>query len=208
MSDFESSYNFENIDPADFIEPTPETRALLADVVQSLKQLVAPVVVTPDQILGDYGTEVLEALSLKQEDLSPITAYYYDQMSDPLFSMEEPTYLAFKILNGEPGTFENWECIFGEAVITALYYQNETDNLDINYSLRFSDESLYITQPTHAIVDELDLERLEEIKQEIEEQLNDKMAEAYDNGATQPTDGGMRKLIEGLKQEIAKRITE
>lgn len=200
MSGFETTNNFENIDPADFGEPTPETRARFENVLDSLKSLVPAITYNPDVILTAYGFEDTPESIL--DNLCPLTSYTYDQAVDPLFGIGENTHLDFGLLDSDEEKFNNWAQIFGDDVaIQVIHYINA--ELSMSYGRSFTQEGIHITNllttNTSIMADDFS----DVFMQAMEEQ-----EEAFESGAITPTEGSMRRLVDALEEEIAKRITE
>ncbi|USN97033.1 MAG: hypothetical protein H6797_02470 [Candidatus Nomurabacteria bacterium] len=198
MTNFEGS-DFENLDPSDFGEPTPETRARLERVIDAMKRLAVSATYEVEDFLEEIDIE--NEYGVSPDELCPVVQYRYDQSEDPLFDIYEETYLKYNLLEGDPEKFSNWQRIVGQRAFNAIYFQN--DEIDINYRRSFQREELYITTPPSDSIDELS----EEYVPTIVERLKNYM-QALKNGSTNPTEGGMKKLAELLEQEVAKRITE
>lgn len=198
MTNFEGS-DFENLDPSDFGEPTLETRARLENALASLNSLTNGATYEISDIIHD--TELVDEAGVSINDLCPVTQYYYDQLSDPLFAVDEETYLKFDILDGNPEKFMNWAKVVGNRALMSVYYQDA--EIDINYNKSFHGEELYITTPPDSSIGMESDEYLPMMLGRIKNYM-----QALKNGATRPTEGAVKKLAEKLEQEIAKRIVE
>lgn len=190
--------SFDNFDPIDFGEPTPETRALFARTLDSLKNLaVSKVTFEVDDIIGDLDIEA--AYGISRSDLCPITQYTYDQMTDPLFGPHDEVYFMFQLTDGDPDKIQNWYDIMGQVPLNGIHY--EGTDLDIMYDSSFDIEMLYITEPKDPVPsifsDDFAPIMMDRVKRHMQ---------AINVGASNPTEGSMRRLIEVLEQEIAKRI--
>lgn len=197
MASFEGN-NFGNLDPADFGEPTPETRARFEHALDSLKQLAAnKTTIEVDDVIGDADVEGRYGVS--RDDLCPITQYHYDQLTDPLFGPSEDVYLMFQLTDGDSEKFHNWKDIIAHYPLHGIHY--ESSEIEIYYDAWFGEEMLYVTEPKGPVPsifsDEFAPMMLGRVIRHMQ---------AVKVGASKPTEGGMRKLIEVIEQEVAKRI--
>ena len=198
MTNFEGS-NFENLDPSDFGEPTPETRARLDSAIESLKQLGSGITYEVDLFVGDVDT--VSDFGISTDELCPVTQYSYDQSNDPLFDIDEETFIKYDLLDGDPEKFKNWQRVVGERTFTAIYYQNT--EVDINYHRSFESEELYITTPLDNSIDKHSEEYMRMIIEKMKVYI-----QAIKNGAAIPTEGSMKKLVDFIEHEVAKRVVE
>lgn len=188
--------NFDNLEPSDFNEPSPETKARFDRVITKLKRIAVKNTYTPESMLeiGDSFSNY----GLSDDDLCPVTRYTYNQHDDPHFVEDSESYLKFTFVDGDPVKFHNWKSIVGRRFFNSLYYQDST--IDINFRNSFYVEELYISKPILTVVDSSIETILDLIQQKKQEYL-----EAALNGSTIPTEGGYKKLISALESIIQER---
>lgn len=197
MADFETG-GTHNLDPTDFGEPMPETRARFAHVLDSLKNLaVGKTTYEIEHVVGDIDVESTYGIS--RDDLCPITQYHYDQIADPLFGPNDEVYLTFQLTDGDPEKFNNWYRVLGLAPLNSIHYEGV--GKDIIYDSSFDCEMVYVTEPRDSSVSVFSDEFLPMMQERVKNHM-----QAMKVGASNPTEGSMKQLIQVLEQEIAKRI--
>jgi hypothetical protein len=192
------STSFDNFDPRDFGEPTPETRARFDYAFNRLKELaVSHRRYEVDEIIGNVDVE--SRFGISRDDLCPVDIYRYDQISDPLFGPHDEVYITFTLTVGDPEKFHNWKNIMGPVPLNNIHYEGV--DVDIVYDAGFDDEMLYITNPRDPSISLFS----EQFLSMMIDRVNNHM-QAVKVGNANPTEGSLRKLTEVLEQEIAKRI--
>lgn len=189
---------FDNFDPRDFGEPTPETRERFGRALDRLQQIASRVrVYEIDEIVGDVDT--VGRFGLSRDDLCPLTMYSYDQKTDPLFGLNEETHLSFTLTDGDPKKIKNWHKILGPSPVHNIYY--EGIDADITYDAGFDDEMLYVTAPRDRDIGLYSEEFLPMMIERVKNHLD-----AVHVGASNPTEGSVKKLIAVIDEEVTKRV--
>lgn len=187
----------DNFNPIDFGGPTLDTRIRFEQAFGRLKQVASSVrTIEVEDIIGDADVRFGE---ITRDDLRPINVYRYDQLNDPLFRLDEDTYITFQITDGDPIKFDNWRGILGEHPLHSIHY--EGPDCEVVYDASFNTEILYVTEPHDTSVSFMS----DKFGDMMMDRINRHM-QAMQLGAANPTEGSMRRLVEVLEREIAKRI--
>ncbi len=188
--------SFDTINPIDFGEPTSETRERLTDAIKQLKNLTIGIIDEHPPVVMVDGLPDPQPLPI---DPKTFIEFNYNQDQDPLFDRSEPTYLNFKIYETSQQTLETLVYVLGDFQLASIYYQSES--ADINYQRLHAAEHLHITEPLKPTGDP----ESEEYRQTMQGAMQ-RVQQSIATGASRPTEGTMRQLVEALESELAKRI--
>lgn len=189
-------FNFNDISPVDFGEPTPETRARFGQTIDGLKELGDSATGTPLEVLRSAGYVNIPQDILDQ--LSDITKHTYSQISDKNFPLDSESFLKFIFFDVEPRTKEAWARTVGDMTLAMIYFQD--NEVDIQYNLTNESERLFMTRPMPPGIS-LNSPRLQWI---LRVRMLDRI-QSIQNGADHPTEGSLRQLTEKLELEVQKR---
>ena len=195
--DREPDWNqFEDLDPADFGEPTAETRDKFNDTLDKLKSLGSVFLGEPRFVLQETGIEDPPEEIINE--MSDVAKYYYDQFFDADFPLDRDSFLRFLMFETDKRTEVALVRVLGEVNLVKIFF--EDPEYEISYARTTNDETLYITE---AISRDLQAGTLE-LNQEIIRRVFNRLS-SISNGADRVTEGSLKKLTTKLLTEIESR---